>query len=51
MQIRQHGFPVEITEPIWRFADDIALKSHPAYRDAKSGDMAAAVALVVDLAL
>jgi len=51
MQIRQYGFPDGISEPIWCFADDVPLKSHPAYRDAKSGDIAAAVELVADLGL
>jgi hypothetical protein len=51
MQIRQYGFPEGISEPIWFFADDVPLKSHPAYRDAKSGNIAAAVELVADLGL
>lgn len=51
MQIRQYGFPDGISEPIWCFADDLPLKLHSAYRDAKSGDVAAAVDLVADLGL
>ena len=51
MQRRQYGFPVGVSEPIWCFADDQPLKSHSAYREAKSGDVAAAVELVSDLAL
>jgi hypothetical protein len=51
MQIRQYGFPEGISEPIWFFADDVPLKLHPAYLDAKRGDVAAAVDLVADLGL
>jgi hypothetical protein len=50
-QIRQFGFPLGLAEPIWLFADDIPLKAHPAYSDAKSGDITAAVELVADLGL
>jgi hypothetical protein len=51
MSSRQNAFPSGIDEPVWRFPDDSALKAHPAYRDAKAGEVAAAVSLVTDLAL
>jgi hypothetical protein len=51
MQPRSHGFPPEADMPIWLFPDDSALKAHPFYREAKAGDVTAAVRLVSDLAL
>ena len=50
MASRIHAFPPEVVEPIWLFPDDSTLKAHVGYKDAKAGDVAAAVALVSDLA-
>ena len=49
--VRRHGFPEGINEPFWLFANDIAMKSHPRYQEAKAGVKEAAVELIVDLAL
>lgn len=51
MKIRRHGFPTGIDAPLWCFSEDISLKSHPEYHQAKAGDIAAAIKLVEDLAL
>jgi hypothetical protein len=51
MQPRCHGFPPEADMPVWLLSDDSALKAHPFYREAKAGDVTAAVRLVSDLAL
>jgi hypothetical protein len=51
MQTRSHGFPLEANMPLWVFPDDTSLKAHPSYREAKAGDIDAAVRLVSDLAL
>jgi hypothetical protein len=51
MQPRNHGLPPEADMPIWLFDDDAPLKAHFAYREAKAGDIPAAVSLVSDLAL
>jgi adenine/guanine phosphoribosyltransferase-like PRPP-binding protein len=50
VDIRTFGFPADIEVPLSLFRDDTALKAHAAYAAAKSGDPAAAVQLVVDLA-
>jgi orotate phosphoribosyltransferase len=47
---RQMGFPSEVSRPLALFRNDSILKSHAAYRAAKSGDATAAVELVRDLA-
>lgn len=44
------GIPIEAGELISLFRTDAPLKAHPAYRTAKAGDSAAAVALVAALA-
>ncbi len=49
--VRQFGFPEVIHKPFRLFDDDFALKSHPGYSRAKSGDEKAAVSLVSDLAI
>lgn len=49
--IRRYGFPQEVNEPFWLFSDDAALKAHHRYREAKAGDVEAAVELVADVAL
>jgi hypothetical protein len=48
--MRTHGIPASSGEPVCLFRTDKALKRHPAYGLAKSGDPAAAVKLVHDLA-
>jgi adenine/guanine phosphoribosyltransferase-like PRPP-binding protein len=45
-----HGIPAVCGEPICVFQNTEALKQHPGYRLAKSGDAAAAAQLVADLA-
>lgn len=47
---RQIGFPEDVNKPLRLSDDDLALKSHPGYRRAKSGDEKAATDLVSDLA-
>ncbi len=49
--VRQFGFPEGIHKPFRLFDDDFALKSHPGYSSAKSGDEKAATSLVSDLAI
>lgn len=49
--VRQHGFPEGVHEPFWLFDDDLALKSHSKYHEAKAGGEEAAVGLVSDLAI
>lgn len=51
MKIRCRGFPVEMQEPIWRFPNDVALKSHKGYQLAKAGHIPSAIEVVEDLAL
>lgn len=51
MPPRSHGFLPGADMPIWLFPDDVSLKAHPTYREAKAGDVPAAVRLVSDLAL
>lgn len=48
---RLYGFPQEVIEPFWLFAKDTDLKSHPRYKNAKAGDVEAAVEMVADIAL
>jgi len=48
--MRTQGIPLAAGEPAYLFRDDQLLKRHPAYTAAKSGDSAAAVDLVRDLA-
>ncbi len=48
--VRRFGFPEDVNKPFWLSDDDLALKSHPGYRRAKSGDEKAATGLVSDLA-
>lgn len=48
--IRTLGIPAGILGPFFLFRNDTALKAHAAYIAAKSGDPAAAVRLVMDLA-
>lgn len=48
---RSHGFPDNVDEPIWFHSDDSAIKSHPDYVSAKSGQIDAAVRLVSDLGI
>ncbi len=48
--MRTRGFPASLTAPLFLFRDDAPLKAHAAYNAAKSGDPAAAVQLVMDLA-
>lgn len=47
---RTLGFPAEMGAPLFLFRDDALLKAHAGYPAAKSGDPAAAVQLVMDLA-
>jgi hypothetical protein len=49
-EIRTFGFPTDMGEPLFLFRDDAPLKAQAGYRAAKSGDPAAAVQLVMDLA-
>lgn len=49
-EIRIHGFPPNLGAPLFLFRDDAPLKAHASYTAAKSGDPAAAVQLVLDLA-
>jgi len=51
MKIRRHGFPIGMSEPLWCFPEDTALKSHTEYQRAKAGDAPSAIKLVEDLAL
>ena len=48
--LRTCGFPPGLGAPLSLFRDDVPLKAHPDYRAAKSGEPAAAVKLVMDLA-
>jgi hypothetical protein len=48
--MRTRGFPAGLVAPLFLFRDDAPLKAHPSYAAAKSGDPAAAVELVMDLA-
>ena len=48
--IRRLGFPESIHKPLWLFDNDLVLKSHTGYSDAKSGDEKAAARLISDLA-
>lgn len=48
--IRERGFPAAIGEPIALFEHDASLKAHRDYDAAKSGDQAAAVDLIWDIA-
>ena len=48
--VRRLGFPEDVHKPFWLSDDDHALKSHPGYRRAKSGDEKAAADLISDLA-
>lgn len=50
VEMRALGIPAAISGPLYLFRDDAALKAHPAYTASKSGDPAAAVRLVIDLA-
>jgi hypothetical protein len=50
VRMRTHGIPRESSEAEYLFRSDQPLKNHPLYKDAKSGDLEAAVALVSDLA-
>jgi len=50
MPPRTFGFPEHVSEPVWKYPDDAAIKAHPSYGAAKSGDMEDAVRLVSDLA-
>jgi adenine/guanine phosphoribosyltransferase-like PRPP-binding protein len=49
-EVRTLGFPAGMAGPFFLFRDDAPLKAHAAYPAAKSGDPAAAVRLVMDLA-
>ncbi len=49
--IRQYGIPSSIATPLCIFRTDAGIKAHPSYRAAKAGDIAAAIALVSDLAV
>jgi hypothetical protein len=51
LKARLYGFPQTVTEPYWLFDNDVALKAHPRYQEAKAGDVKAAVELVSDMAL
>lgn len=51
MKIRLHGFPLEMSEPLWSFSDDTTLKSHRDYTKAKAGHIPSAIRLIEDLAL
>jgi predicted amidophosphoribosyltransferase len=48
--MRTFGFPAGMQGPAFLFRDDASLKAHRDYKAAKSGDPAAAVRLVIDLA-
>lgn len=50
MNRRRYGFPLEADVPFYLFDDDMPLKSHPAYREAKAGNQEAATDIVADLA-
>jgi hypothetical protein len=49
-KVRTLGFPAGVGAPLFLFRDDASLKAHAGYPAAKSGDAAAAVWLVMDLA-
>jgi len=49
-EMRTLGFPAGMAGPLFLFREDAALKAHANYLTAKSGDPAAAVRLVMDLA-
>ncbi len=49
-EVRTLGFPAGMAGPFFLFRDDAPLKAHAGYPAAKSGDPAAAVRLVLDLA-
>jgi adenine/guanine phosphoribosyltransferase-like PRPP-binding protein len=49
-KMRTLGFPADMGAPLFLFRDDAPLKAHAGYQAAKSGDPAAAVRLVMDLA-
>ena len=49
--MRTRGIPAASGEPLSVFRTDEALKRHPAYKLAKSGDPAAALELVGELAV
>ena len=49
--VRIHGFPAWVREPFRLFDNDIALKAHIRYKDAKSGNEEAAEILVSELAV
>ncbi len=50
-RVRLYGFPEWVRETFWLFDDDLSLKTHPEYREAKAGSKESAVILVSDLAL
>lgn len=47
--IRRYPFPSNVREPLWLYNHDSELKIHPGYRDAKAGDVDAAIRLIGDL--
>lgn len=49
--IRLYGIPWSIAKPLSIFRTDAGIKAHPLYHAAKAGEIAAAIALVSDLAL
>ncbi|WP_197732775.1 conjugal transfer protein TraN [Paraburkholderia pallida] len=49
--LREFGFPTAIQAPLFAFSSDQILKAHHRYKEAKSGDSDAAIALVYDLAV
>jgi hypothetical protein len=45
------GLPSDIKEPFWLFDNDNDIKKHSGYKEAKAGDVSAALELVSDLAI
>ncbi len=50
-KVRTYGFGPNLTAPLHLFTKDTDIKSHHAYTAAKSGDVTAAIQLILDLAL
>ena len=48
--MRTFSFPPQLSEPLYLFRDDRALKAYPDFRAAKMGDPGSAVRLVMDMA-
>lgn len=51
MAVRRYGIPTDIEEPLSQFQSDHEIKTHPLYRQAKSGCVQSAIRLVDDLAI